>query len=708
MAHSPDTHWQRLSLLTGQFRANVNALTPRYPSLAHKLLQLPATTKLVSTAGAQLHLADQINGRIREIADPAPPAAARQIAAKVYPTGSCTFPLVVAGLGFGWIWQQLYAMPVTTPMLPGHRPPLYLMAGDIGQLHAILHVHDWRTMLADERAQLFVGADAFEQLERSLLIDTRLPWPKLAVTVEPSCWPAGKSLDGLVQSLFARGGKRLNELAQRNLAAYAGATASAIAGKIESGAPLRILGITSRYTTFLQHSMRDWLDAFSRLGHRTKLLIEHADHEVMNNIVYAEACADFRPDLVVLIDHYRAELRAIPDNIPCVMWIQDRLPNIFNASAGPSQTQRDYVLGFGRQECVDDFGYPHDRFLPTRIGVNADRFAPRQLEPGEIDRFACDVSYVSHAGATADAIISDTLAQRASPDARRLIGDIFDRFRGIYDSGDYVTEAADVKDLIHQSMAETKTAVADITPLVDLFLQRVNNALFRHQTLAWLAELDIDLRIYGKGWESHPTLARFARGVADNQSELCAIYQASRINLQATPHGAVHQRLTDGLSAGGFFLIRYTPADVVENVYRPIWDWCVNHGVRSDEDLKRRATPEISARLAQLAMLKKGDPFSFGVPLVTSMALAADGDYTCSAGSIWAEYGKVSFDSAEKARQKVTHYLASADQRRAIATSMRQRVLDRLTYTAITRRLLGMISANLAKHDATTPTARAA
>ena len=53
--------------------------------------------------------------------------------------------------------------------------------------------------------------------------------------------------------------------------------------------------------------------------------------------------------------------------------------------------------------------------------------------------------------------------------------------------------------------------------------------------------------------------------------------------------------------------------------------------------------------------------------------------------------------AAEAAQQKVTHFLSHPEERATIAASMRQRVLDRLTYTAITRRLLGMIAGDLAK-----------
>ena len=85
---------------------------------------------------------------------------------------------------------------------------------------------------------------------------------------------------------------------------------------------------------------------------------------------------------------------------------------------------------------------------------------------------------------------------------------------------------------------------------------RVNNLLFRHQSLRRsLLDMDIDLRLYGRGWENNPTFAKFARGVADHRGELPLIYQASRINLQVSPLGSLHQRVMEGLASGGFFLL---------------------------------------------------------------------------------------------------------------------------------------------------------
>ena len=48
--------------------------------------------------------------------------------------------------------------------------------------------------------------------------------------------------------------------------------------------------------------------------------------------------------------------------------------------------------------------------------------------------------------------------------------------------------------------------------------------------------MGLDLRLYGRGWEKHPTLSRFA-GIADNKNQLSLIYRASRISMQPARMG---------------------------------------------------------------------------------------------------------------------------------------------------------------------------
>src|SRR5947209_7796530 len=72
--------------------------------------------------------------------------------------------------------------------------------------------------------------------------------------------------------------------------------------------------------------------------------------------------------------------------------------------------------------------------------------------------------------------------------------------------------------------------------------------------------------LYGAGWEKHPQLAKYARGPVAFGADLDELTRHSAINLQIVPFLCLHQRLLDGISAGGFFLIREHPSDVAPQV----------------------------------------------------------------------------------------------------------------------------------------------
>jgi hypothetical protein len=695
--------WSPLSALREQLLANCNALAMRRPGLADLLRKFTSSRNYqVLPGNDQVQLGLHTDQGIQPLPHPLPPAAARQIAAKLCPTGTYATPVLVTGEDLGWLWTSLYQLPAQVPQAPGHRPPMFCLVRDMERLWLMLHIQDWTKFLADERVRLFVGADSFQQFKNSLIEDSAVPWPRASVVIDPTLMPAGTTIDSIVQESGAALNRKFAALQTQLSAQHAAQSAATLADLYSSGRPLKVLGITSRYTTFLQYSMRDWLAAFERLGHQTKLVIESADHEMTGAVAFAQASADFTPDLVVVIDHFRKELGGLPENVPVAMWVQDKLPNLFTPGAGQAQGSRDYSLGFGRLRMIREFSYPASRYMSAVVGLDEDRFSPRELSASEIERFGADVTFVSHASATAEQILSEEIKRIGSADAGRLLSNVFEQMRAVYEAGGAVTEPIEIRRLIDRASADTHVSfpTAQMQPLIDLFLLRVNNALFRHQTLKWVAETGVDLRIWGRGWETHPTLGRFARGVAENDSQLPIIYQASKINLQATPHGAVHQRLMEGLASGGFFLIRYLPGDQVEPEFAKIWEWCREADIRSDEELKRNCPPDIHAAIARIAVLQKQDPFEAG-RFIDQLEASADDGYIRSADSVWRnDYPSVCFRSKAELTAKVTHFLKNADERRERAESMRRVVLDRFTYTATTKRLLKFMADDLVRQAA--------
>ena len=104
--------------------------------------------------------------------------------------------------------------------------------------------------------------------------------------------------------------------------------------------------------------------------------------------------------------------------------------------------------------------------------------------------------------------------------------------------------------------------------IVDALFDRMSNLLYRQQSLRWVVQIanrrGLRLSIYGPGWERHPEFEPFARGKIQYGPELERLTRRSKINLVLEPFFSVsHQRLLDGLVAGGFFLVREHPGNTL-------------------------------------------------------------------------------------------------------------------------------------------------
>ena len=67
------------------------------------------------------------------------------------------------------------------------------------------------------------------------------------------------------------------------------------------------------------------------------MLIESSDHTFCSPEVILQTLLEFRPDLVVVIDHLRCELKEVfPPSLPFVTWVQDQLSHLFCTEAGES------------------------------------------------------------------------------------------------------------------------------------------------------------------------------------------------------------------------------------------------------------------------------------------------------------------------------------------------------------------------------------
>ncbi len=146
-------------------------------------------------------------------------------------------------------------------------------------------------------------------------------------------------------------------------------------------------------------------------------------------------------------------------------------------------------------------------------------------------------------------------------------------------------------------------------------LTLVADRFFRHETLAWVARWcetrHKQLKLWGRGWERHPTLAKYSAGVALPGKEACAVYRSTQINLQIIETGVLHSRVLDGWASGGFFLIRQSirPEDesATLKLYR-IGELTRTESITTIAELEARGSDELRSLWAAMGVDFRDQP----------------------------------------------------------------------------------------------------
>jgi len=229
--------------------------------------------------------------------------------------------------------------------------------------------------------------------------------------------------------------------------------------------------------------------------------------------------------------------------------------------------------------------------------------------------------------------------------------------------------------------------------IVTWHLWRICDRLYRHEALQWVADWATargrSFRIYGNGWEKHPTLSAFAAGPIQNGRELMSLYRASRINLQLMPAGFIHSRALDGLLAGGFFLTRRTAGDRCDPDIRLIGCWATARDGRSARQFMQEAdATQLAAfqRVLERYRYDRNDlEHAFQTIRLDSMVSYA--------GEVFPDYDDIVFDNAASFARIADRFLENAELRRSFASSWRKIVSERFSYRATLRRFLGFAAA---------------
>ncbi len=443
----------------------------------------------------------------------------------------------------------------------------------------------------------------------------------------------------------------------------------------------RVLLMTSKHTTVLQYSTNDAADAFAQLGWDTRILVEREDHHVVGKEAVMRAAATFKPDLLFTIDHLRHEVNDLPEQLPFICWIQDNLPNLTSQRAGQRIGRREFVIGSWVENYVQRHGYPRNQCLTMRR-------LTRPLDALPSDGEGEDLVYVSNHSDQPAERLTTMLQQRGAPnlpDGASLVRTAGQHMVDHYESEKCLRESSDVRRLLTGAMPQLDV---DTVHVLAKYLEELNTLLYRQQALRWAAEIaeqhGLSLGIYGKGWERHPRFKRFARGVIAYGEPLQQLTYRSKINLQLEPFAPTHhQRLLDGLAAGGFFLSRKRrPEDRAFRVWLELAD-TIDPSIATMEDARAALDETTLSKLDDIQTLLDTHRPDRSVQDIISWLRGPNQRSrfeAMRAAPLPPRYEDIAFLDRSELQMRITKYLSDAPLRKTIAMQQRDFVQREFSY----------------------------
>lgn len=479
-------------------------------------------------------------------------------------------PLYLEGLMPPWVARDMVTR--RGPQGDGYCPRTLLVHRDAEECKLALSLADLSDALRGSGVHLYMGEGATRALSEELAARVDLDVSGAVLVLAPPTARCQPGLPDVVRGAEAGQRETTGGLRARVDGLYAGRTrawwARRYRAALGGAEPLRVLLPTSRHTTFLRHAVEDLARAMEKRGCRAKVLMEPDTSSKMRAPAFLRAFAEFEPDLVVFPNYPRAMFpELIPANVPHVCWVQDAMPHLFDRRIGGAQGPLDFVAGYAFEELFASHGYPRERAVSLPLAADDTKFHDGAVEDAE--RYACEVAYVSHQSETPEAqharlsrMFAEKLGVRTSLETLRRVVE--------RESLKPLSELHHVvmRDEVRGTLAAELRSEPDdrlVDTVLKAYCQPYADRLLRHQAMEWAAETcrrrGWRLRVYGRGWERHPSLREFAAGELSHGESLRASYQCAGVHLHVAGQSLVHQRIFECVLSGGVPLCRFHAAE---------------------------------------------------------------------------------------------------------------------------------------------------
>lgn len=442
----------------------------------------------------------------------------------------------------------------------------------LARLAAAQDLDAMRALLDAPGVEWFMGPMAMQQLEAWLRdhVDDALPQkiheaggsPELAQAIARLLGEAHARQQATLRERTATLRQWANDRPRRE----------ALRARLRQGTSLRVLVITSRFSTYMKHAAADFVHALGTLGHDARLLLEADDHTRQTQAHYLQAVLGFDPDAVVLVNYLRPQIGpVIPPHVPVVTWAQDAMGHFFAGESSVRAGPNDIVVGMLYPEHRTRLGLDESRTLAWPNAVSPAKFH-RGPVGSEHDHLRCDVALMTRHSEPPHAYLARLVDQagRTTPQARAIAALetlVPKTLEQALRDDQWIARALRpaCEEALRQGFGRPPSP-AMIEPLLHQAALPLADLHHRQQTARWAARIcerrGWRLHLYGSGWADHPELAAHARGELAHGEPLRAAYQLAGVTIHASVRGLLHQRIAEAAMSGGLPIVRRTFEDI--------------------------------------------------------------------------------------------------------------------------------------------------
>ncbi len=340
----------------------------------------------------------------------------------------------------------------------------------------------------------------------------------------------------------------------------------------------RVLFLTTQYSRPMCYHFVNLSRAMEAIGLETMVSIEEEPIYAPSALTYAKAFAEYKPDVIVICNHFRWEVPSfVPENLVVLTWIQDPIDGVMHPSTCAKLGSRDVLMNFilSYRRLLDNF--PGKRMIKAPVPGNEEIYRPYQLTEADRDAYGADICFVCNQS-DVEGQIRGAVMGLSDPWVQDVIVNVYHAYdrdahegRFLYSESefaDYIGEHIGGKENIHPHLLEVLST--------DMFIW-LNQRVLRSTLVDWIIEAGYtDIKLWGDEWLQIPRFSKYACGRAENGKVLSKILQASKIVMGNNSLTTAAARVWETLLSGGFYLSNDIPAEK---------DWCDLRKIIREEDV---------------------------------------------------------------------------------------------------------------------------